>query len=196
MQPRWKSSGIPGTASPSRPRETLPDGLRIPTILPRWCKHFACPTGVILSYLNSVPLAGIRDYGEVIGLGDSLWAWYGADFKRVMSLLRDRSPYTDRGSPGEKALALKQVLSLFIAHKRPTYYLRKDTDSLSRACDKYLHLLAEEGILSRELEKLAMEAPLSCVSSPPLPAPQSLVKTKATNAVRIPLMNFLGMDKL
>ena len=151
---------------------------------------------IILSYLNSVPLAGIRDYGEVIGLGDSLWAWYGADFKRVMSLLRDGSPYTDRGSPGEKALALKQVLSLFIAHKRPTYYLRKDTHSLSRACDKYLHLLAEEGILSRELEKLAMEAPLVLRTEPPLPAPQGLVKTKATNAVRIPLMNLLGMDKL
>jgi membrane peptidoglycan carboxypeptidase len=151
---------------------------------------------IILSYLNSVPLAGLRDYGEVIGLGDGLWAWYGADFKRVMELLRDGSPYTDKGSPGEKALALKQVLSLFIAHKRPTYYLRKDQDSLSRACDKHLHLLAEEGMLSRELEKLAIAAPLVPRTGPLPSTPHSLVKIKATNAVRTPLMNLLGMDTL
>ncbi|TVP76030.1 MAG: hypothetical protein EA352_06680 [Gemmatimonadales bacterium] len=35
---------------------------------------------VVRDYLNSVPLAAVRREGEVTGLGDGLWAWYGADF--------------------------------------------------------------------------------------------------------------------
>lgn len=36
---------------------------------------------VVRDYLNSVPLAAVRREGEVTGLGDGLWAWYGADFE-------------------------------------------------------------------------------------------------------------------
>src|SRR5262249_61003872 len=35
---------------------------------------------IALAYVNSVPLGGIAGYGEIHGLGDGLWAWYGVDF--------------------------------------------------------------------------------------------------------------------
>ncbi len=38
---------------------------------------------VVQEYLNSVPLAAIRTEGEINGIGDGLWAWFGADFTEV-----------------------------------------------------------------------------------------------------------------
>ena len=32
---------------------------------------------ILVSYLNTVPLAAVNGFGEVNGLGDALWAWYG-----------------------------------------------------------------------------------------------------------------------
>ncbi|MFB6372018.1 MAG: transglycosylase domain-containing protein, partial [Bradymonadaceae bacterium] len=41
---------------------------------------------IVLTYLNSVPLAGVDGYGEVFGIGDGLYAWYDTDFQRVNEL--------------------------------------------------------------------------------------------------------------
>jgi membrane peptidoglycan carboxypeptidase len=151
---------------------------------------------IILSYVNSVPLAARPGFGEIIGLGDGLWIWYGADFRKVMDLLRDGELCSDQDSSREKSLALKQVLSLFLAHRRPTYYLLKDPESLNRKCEKYLRLLAKEGIISRELMALALDAPLD-LQSGAMPSPSlSFVERKATNGVRTRLMSLSGIDTL
>ena len=42
---------------------------------------------IVLSYLNTVPLSAKPGFGEVNGLGDGLWAWYGRDFDEVNRLL-------------------------------------------------------------------------------------------------------------
>jgi hypothetical protein len=36
----------------------------------------------VLDYLNTVPLSAKPGYGEVNGLGDGMWVWYGRDFER------------------------------------------------------------------------------------------------------------------
>ena len=38
---------------------------------------------LVLDYINSLPLAGRSDQGEIIGLGDGLQAWYGENFDVV-----------------------------------------------------------------------------------------------------------------
>ena len=38
---------------------------------------------IVGDYLNGLPLAATAGHGEVHGLGDGLWAWYGADFDAV-----------------------------------------------------------------------------------------------------------------
>ncbi|MBK6356965.1 MAG: hypothetical protein IPF44_09665, partial [Betaproteobacteria bacterium] len=40
---------------------------------------------IVLDFVNPAPLGGIPGYGEVIGLGDGLWAWYGQDFAGLTS---------------------------------------------------------------------------------------------------------------
>ena len=42
---------------------------------------------IVFDYLNTVPLAAAPGYGEVNGLGDGLWAWYGTYFDDVNRLL-------------------------------------------------------------------------------------------------------------
>ena len=42
---------------------------------------------IVRDYLNSIPLAAAAGFGEVQGLGDGLWAWYGADFQDANRLL-------------------------------------------------------------------------------------------------------------
>ncbi|HLD65883.1 MAG TPA: biosynthetic peptidoglycan transglycosylase, partial [Pseudomonas sp.] len=76
---------------------------------------------IVRDYLNSVPLSAVPGHGEVHGLAEGLRVWFGADFTQVNLLLDpSRSP---QASAAERGLALRQVLSLMIAQRRPTYYL-------------------------------------------------------------------------
>ncbi|MCL5061415.1 MAG: transglycosylase domain-containing protein [Candidatus Thermoplasmatota archaeon] len=42
----------------------------------------------VMAYLNTVPLAAAPRFGEVNGIGDGLWAWYGLDFAEVNRILK------------------------------------------------------------------------------------------------------------
>ncbi|TPW18154.1 MAG: glycosyl transferase family protein, partial [Halothiobacillaceae bacterium] len=48
---------------------------------------FAARQEIVVSYLNTVPLAAVAGFGEVNGMGDGLWAWYGLDFAKINRLL-------------------------------------------------------------------------------------------------------------
>jgi membrane peptidoglycan carboxypeptidase len=69
----------------------------------------------VMAYLNTVPLAAAPRFGEVNGIGDGLWAWYGLDFDAVNKTLA-RPP---RGRDAAYASALKHALSLIVAERRP-----------------------------------------------------------------------------
>ncbi len=43
---------------------------------------------IIRSYINSIPLAASPGYGDVQGLGDGLWVWYGVDVSKIDPLLQ------------------------------------------------------------------------------------------------------------
>jgi len=76
---------------------------------------------IVRDYLNSVPLSAAPGHGEVHGIADGLRLWFGADFREFNRLLDPRS-----GSDVDaqaRGLALRQVLSLLIAQRRPSYYL-------------------------------------------------------------------------
>src|SRR5439155_7307507 len=73
---------------------------------------------IVLEYLNTVPLAAKPGFGEVNGIGDGLWAWYGRDFTEVNRLLADAGAAREAGERlGAQALAFRQALSLMIAQR-------------------------------------------------------------------------------
>uniref|UniRef100_UPI0026098CD4 transglycosylase domain-containing protein n=1 Tax=uncultured Paraglaciecola sp. TaxID=1765024 RepID=UPI0026098CD4 len=114
---------------------------------------------IVLTYLNSVPLSGAPGYGEVNGIGDGLWVWYGANFNNVSRLLAQDDEQDE--NLDEQGLALRQVLSLMIAQRRPSFYLTRGRMQLSTLTDSYLRLLAQDGLINPQLRDAALAQQLT-----------------------------------
>ena len=114
---------------------------------------------LLRDYINSMPLAASPDYGEVVGLGDGLWAWWGADVDRVNGLLAIDEAALTASRLAERALAYRQVLSLLLAINRPSTYLIRDREALASRTDRFLPLLAEANIISPDLRDDGAEPP-------------------------------------
>lgn len=180
----------------------------------------------VLTYLNTVPLSARPGYGEVIGLGDGLWVWYGAELEEVARQLsvREGAPrpsggrartardaastvrpesgrkpaIRDTADLHERGRAYRQALSLFLAQRRPSWYLARPEgrQSLRRLTDVYLNLLRADSVISSELHGSALSAELSFRPTAPEPAPAPFMKRKAANAVRTQLLEHLGVERL
>ena len=147
---------------------------------------------LVIDYLNSVPLAAIPGYGEVNGIGDGLWAVYGSDFNAVNKLLCNGCGADD----AERARAYKQILSLFIAQRRPSFYLVTNRDALESVTNSYLHMLGKARVITPALCDSALHLKLGFRERPPdLPA-VSFVGRKAANAIRRQLSAVLGVPQL
>ncbi len=147
---------------------------------------------IVLDYLNTVPLSAKSGYGEVNGIGDGLWVWYGRDFDKVNQMLK--GPMT---SP-DAVLAYKEALSLMIAQRRPAYYLGAGEPDLEILTDSHLRVLAQAGVISPQLRDAALAVKLqpalhSGVAPPPADA---FVSRKAANAVRNHLGYLIGDSRL
>jgi membrane peptidoglycan carboxypeptidase len=151
---------------------------------------------IILDYINSVPLAAIAGYGEVNGLLDGLWAWYGADHERINRLLRPAADPTSDRKLAERALAYRQVLSLFLAHRRPAQYLVDEPDALVGLADSYLRLLADGGVITEALRDAALAARPQLLRRAPERKRSQYARLKAVEGVRVHLLKLLGVERL
>lgn len=109
---------------------------------------------IVRDYLNSVPLSAVPGHGEVHGMAEGLRVWYGADFDQVNQALT--STASDEKSLAERGLALRQVLSLMIAQRRPSHYLSKGRLELADLTDSHIRVLAANGIIDRPLADAAL----------------------------------------
>jgi len=144
---------------------------------------------IVLDYLNSVPLAGLAGYGEVNGVGDGLWAWYGRDFDAANRLLAD--PGAD---PAARAQVFKEVLSLIVAQRRPSGLLIESAERLDRLTDSYLRLLSSDGGIPEALRDDALRARLVPARKARESEAVSFVERKAVNDVRGTLGELLHVD--
>src|SRR5258708_6744504 len=155
---------------------------------------------IVPTYLNSTPLSSRPGYGEVIGVPDGLWAWYGTDPAEAARLLA--APPHDEEALARKAELYKQALSLGLAQRRPSYYLIADPPALRPLTDRYLHLLANPGVIDVELAEAALNADLQFSAQPPAQPAVSYVGRKAADALRTQLLsllhapNFYALDRL
>ncbi len=147
---------------------------------------------IALDYINSIPLSAIANYGEVNGLGDGLVAWYGGNFLAANKILRDCPQKPDK----ECAKNYKQILSLFVAQRRPSYYLVQKPERLEKLTNKYLKYLHEAGVITKELADLATDYPLIVRKVPQEVPDYSFVERKADNRVRTRLLDLLGIERL
>jgi len=147
---------------------------------------------IVVDYLNTVPLSAKPGYGEVNGIGDGMWVWYGRDFDEVNRLLSGRMD-----QPGS-ALAFKEALSLLIAQRRPSHYLGDGEEDLEVLANSHLRVLAGAGIITPRLRDAALKVKLRPAKGNGLQAapPMSYVTKKASNAVRVHLANLLGDNRM
>lgn len=153
---------------------------------------------IVVDYLDTVPLAARPGMGEVHGLGDGLWAWYGRDFGEVNRLLADNAE--EAAAPTDEALrqqaeAFKQALSLMIAQRRPSQHLLGDGAGLARLTESYLRLMAEAGLITPALRDAALPLPLHLQPPlPPTPRPD-FVQRKAASALRTHISTLLDVPR-
>ncbi len=147
---------------------------------------------IVTAYLNTVPLAAAPRFGEVHGIGDGMWAWYGAEFEEFNRIL-GREPKED---DAEYASALKHALSLIVAVRRPSYYLATNRKALDAYTDDHLELLAAAGVIPRELAERAKRVRLRGPADRIDPPPPRFVEQKAANTLRNRLAALLGLSQL
>lgn len=149
---------------------------------------------IVTEYINALPLGAVPGHGEVIGLGDGVEAWYGADFDQVNRLL---APAPD-GKPDLKAraLAYKQMLSLLLAQRRPAYYLDPKRDAIEERTNDYLRVLGREAVIPEDLQEAALNQKLAVKPTDPGKRRTDYVERKAANAVRPRLLTLLDVPKL
>jgi membrane peptidoglycan carboxypeptidase len=147
---------------------------------------------VVLDYLNTVPLSAKLGYGEVNGIGDGMWVWYGRDFKKVSETLKGRM------DTPEAVLVYKEALSLMIAQRRPAYYLGAGEADLETLTNSHLRVLAQAGVITPQLRDAALAVKLKPAlgSGVEAPAANAFVSRKASNAVRNHLGYLLGEPRL
>jgi membrane peptidoglycan carboxypeptidase len=147
---------------------------------------------IVVDYLNSTPLSARPGFGEVIGLGDGLWAWYGTSLATASRLLS--SPPRTAQERIQRAQVYKQVLSLLLAQRRPSYYLLEGRNALADITDSHLRLLAQAGVIDAQLRDDAAASTLTFRVDPPQAADISFIDRKAVNAIRSHLLSMLGLS--
>jgi membrane peptidoglycan carboxypeptidase len=150
----------------------------------------------VLAYLNTVPLTAKAGYGEINGLGDGMWAWYGRDFTEINGLFKDARTVVDPATLARTAEAYKQALSLMIAQRRPSYYLREGTPALLELTNQHLRLLAGAGIISPALLKATLPLKLQLNQGVVNEPASSFIARKAINALRVELSSMLRVPQL
>lgn len=155
---------------------------------------------IVKEYLNQLPLAATANHGEVNGLGDGLWAWYGSDFHKINDALKRPHPdsVVTQAQVQQQAWAYRQVLSLILSTRSPSTYLVRDggPEALSELTDHYLPLMADAGIISDRLCREALKTEVYVLSRAPDRPVTSYITKKAANSVRMELLRKLGLTNL
>ena len=149
---------------------------------------------IVCDYINSIPLAASRGYGDVAGLGDGLWAWYGADASQSDALLRSDETQLSSRRMRARARAYREALSLLLALRAPHFYLVRNPRALQSQTDRYLRALAEHGVISARLRDLALGEHIRPLRRAPASTPPDYVANKAPNAIRTSLLSLLGVE--
>lgn len=145
---------------------------------------------VVRDYLNSVPLSAVPGHGEVHGMAEGLRVWYGSDFKQANEALS--STATDPKTMAEKGLALREMLSLMIAQRRPSHYLTKGHDELADLTDSHIRLLAQNHVIDAEFAAAALASKVIYRDWATQPTIQPIETNKGISVARSRLAGMLN----
>jgi membrane peptidoglycan carboxypeptidase len=143
---------------------------------------------IVRDYLNSVPLSAVPGHGEVHGMAEGLRVWYGADFNQTNALLISTAPQ----QLPQKGLALREVLSLMIAQRRPSHYLSKGHKELADLTDSHIRLLAQNNVIDPALASAALASKVTYRDWQQQPTIQPIETNKGISVARTRLAALLN----
>jgi membrane peptidoglycan carboxypeptidase len=150
---------------------------------------------IVTAYLNSTPLASMPGHGEIIGLPDALWVWFGTDLAEATKILNE-TPQS-AAALARQGEIYRQVLAFLVSGRRPSYYLLENRAALDVLIDNHLYALANAGIISPSLREAALNAELRFrTAAPESAAGASYVQRKSTEQVRNRLVGLLHLPDL
>jgi membrane peptidoglycan carboxypeptidase len=141
---------------------------------------------VVVEYLNTIPLAAQAGYGEVHGIGQGLYNWFGLDLEQAVEMLSSESPE-------QQAYALKRVLALLCSVRAPSYYLVSHRDALETRISRYTSLMEQNGILHSTLADGLRAVKLSFLRRAPIPPRVPYSERKHIDSTRAYLQQILGV---
>jgi membrane peptidoglycan carboxypeptidase len=145
---------------------------------------------IIVDYFNAVPLAAAPGYGEIHGLGEGLYAWFGTELENALNAIKEP------GITAAKVDAYKQVLTLLVSVRSPSAFLVDDRPGLEEKVRQFAKLMAREGIIETQLADAIEHTPIEYLGTGPVTPQPSSYKNKAANAVRITTMEYLGINNV
>jgi len=145
---------------------------------------------IVRDYLNSVPLSAVPGHGEVHGMAEGLRVWYGSDFNQANEALT--STATDPQTMAAKGLALREMLSLMIAQRRPSHYLTKGRDELVDLTDSHIRLLAQNGVIDTPFAAAALASKVTYRDWATQPTIQPIETNKGISVARSRLAGMLN----
>lgn len=153
---------------------------------------------IVLNYINAIPLSAVPGFGEVHGFSDGIRAWYGSDPAHVSMLLQLDETNMSDATMQEKAVALRQTLSIVMAVKMPTNFLLRNRDDLKARVDAYLPLLANEGIISERLRDAALATDVTYADPSVIRSLYRAPDTpqKSVTSMQIDMMRMMGVQSL
>jgi membrane peptidoglycan carboxypeptidase len=143
---------------------------------------------IIVDYFNTVPLAAVPGYGEIHGLGEGLYAWFGTELKEALAAIMEP------GLSNRKVTVYKQMLTLLVSVRSPSAFLVDDRAGLEEKVQQFARLMAREGIIDKEMADAIETTPVEYLGTGPVTPQTSSFKNKAANAVRITTMEYLGIN--
>ncbi len=154
----------------------------------------AARQNILVSYLNSTPLASRPGYGEVIGIPEALWIWFGTDLPEANLVLAQ--PALTPQAVARQGEVYRQVLSLILAGQRPAYYLIQNRAALGVLTDEYLNMLCNAGVIAPQLRDAALAANLKFRTTVPPPPQVSFTGNKAADWQQTELLSLLRLQDL
>jgi membrane peptidoglycan carboxypeptidase len=145
---------------------------------------------IIVDYFNTVPLAAAPGYGEIHGMGEGLYAWFGTELKEALAAI------IEPGLSHRKVTVYKQMLTLLVSVRSPSAYLVDDRSGLEAKVLQFARLMAREGIIDKEMADAIETTPVQYLGTGPVTPQPSSYKNKAANAVRITTMEYLGINNV
>ncbi|OQY54287.1 MAG: hypothetical protein B6245_21495 [Desulfobacteraceae bacterium 4572_88] len=143
---------------------------------------------IILDYINTAPLAAVPRHGEIYGLGEGFYGWFGQNLRDVSRALFSPEPDV------AKARTFKQALTLLCAVRAPTYYMAQNYPALEKRVSDYVTLMEKEGVIAPEFAELVHPARITFSPGHFQSASVSGAMHKAVNLIRNKLMRMLGVS--